>query len=78
MYLEFVRVPEPKTIKNRLHLGCNVGPIDEFDEEFERLQALGAELACRDGSAGVGVCAMVHDLPVEPGVDSGDEMLVGR
>ena len=48
IYLEFVRVPESKTIKNRLHLGCNVGPIDEFDDEFERLQSLGAELAWRE------------------------------
>jgi hypothetical protein len=48
IYLEFVRVPESKTAKNRLHLGCAVGSIDEFDREFERLQALGAELAWRE------------------------------
>ena len=48
MYLEFVRVPEAKTIKNRLHLGCTVGSIDDFDAEFERLTSLGAELAWRE------------------------------
>jgi hypothetical protein len=48
IYLEFVRVPETKTVKNRLHLGCSVESIDEFDIEFERLQSLGAELAWRE------------------------------
>lgn len=48
MYLEFVRVPESKTTKNRLHLGCTVGSISEFDEEFEHLESLGAELAWRE------------------------------
>jgi len=48
MYLEFVRVPESKTIKNRLHLGCTVGSIDDFDAEFQRLTSLGAELAWRE------------------------------
>lgn len=48
MHLEFVRVPESKTTKNRLHLGCTAGSIEEFEAEFERLAALGAELAWRE------------------------------
>jgi hypothetical protein len=44
-YLEFVKVPEPKTIKNRVHLGCAAGPLDALDAEIERLEALGATLA---------------------------------
>ena len=47
-YLEFVRVPEPKTTKNRLHLGCNAGSIDRFDTEFDRLVSLGASLAWKE------------------------------
>ncbi len=39
--LTFVRVPESKTVKNRLHI--DVSPIDRGrDEEVERLLALGA------------------------------------
>jgi catechol 2,3-dioxygenase-like lactoylglutathione lyase family enzyme len=39
--LVFVRVPESKTVKNRVHL--DVSPIDRSrDEEVERLLALGA------------------------------------
>jgi hypothetical protein len=39
--LIFVRVPESKTVKNRLHL--DVSPIDRGrDEEVDRLLALGA------------------------------------
>ena len=45
MYLEFVRVPEDKTIKNRVHLGCSTGGIDEVDAEIERLEGLGATIA---------------------------------
>ena len=45
IYLEFVRVPEPKTVKNRLHLGCSAGSIDDLDIEIERLTALGATIA---------------------------------
>ena len=44
-YLEFVRVPERKTVKNRLHLGCNAGTLDELSDEIARLQALGATIA---------------------------------
>lgn len=39
--LVFARVPESKTVKNRLHI--DVSPIDrERDEEVERLLGLGA------------------------------------
>jgi hypothetical protein len=44
-YLEFVRVPEEKTVKNRLHLGCNAGTLDELEHELVRLQGLGATIA---------------------------------
>ncbi|MDN3021735.1 VOC family protein [Streptomyces sp. S.PB5] len=41
--LLFVTVPEPKTVKNRVHL--DLQPQDRTrDEEVERLLALGAEL----------------------------------
>lgn len=43
--LEFIRVPEGKTGKNRLHLGCAVDTLDELDTEIARLQALGATIA---------------------------------
>jgi len=38
-YLEFIQVPEPKTVKNRLHLGLSTG---DLDGEIERLTSLGA------------------------------------
>ncbi|MFE6912929.1 VOC family protein [Streptomyces rubiginosohelvolus] len=42
--LTFARVPEGKTVKNRLHIDVN--PTDrEQDEEVERLLALGARRA---------------------------------
>jgi hypothetical protein len=44
-YLEFVRVPEPKAGKNRLHLGCSVPTLVGLDDEIARLQALGATVA---------------------------------
>lgn len=44
-YLEFIRVPEGKTVKNRLHLGCNAGTLDELSDEIARLQTLGATIA---------------------------------
>ena len=47
-YLEFVRVPEAKTVKNRLHLGCNAGSVDQHDAEFARLVGLGAALAWKE------------------------------
>ena len=44
-YLEFIRVPEPKTVKNRSHLGCSVPDLQQLDAEIARLEALGAEVA---------------------------------
>ena len=44
-YLEFVRVPEAKAGKNRLHLGCSAGSLADLDAEIERLEALGARVA---------------------------------
>jgi hypothetical protein len=45
VFLEFVRVPEEKTVKNRVHLGCTAGALDELDAEIDRLVALGATVA---------------------------------
>jgi hypothetical protein len=44
-YLEFVRVPEEKTAKNRVHLGCTAGALAELDDEIARLCRLGATVA---------------------------------
>jgi hypothetical protein len=44
-YLEFIRVPDDKVVKNRLHLGCTAGSLDQLDAEVERLRALGASVA---------------------------------
>jgi hypothetical protein len=44
-YLEFVRVPEGKVVKNRVHLGCSAGSLDELDAEVRRLVDLGATVA---------------------------------
>jgi hypothetical protein len=44
-YLEFVRVPEAKLSKNRLHLGCSAGRLEVLDTEIARLQRLGATIA---------------------------------
>ncbi len=44
-YLEFIRVPEDKVTKNRLHLGCGAGSLDELETEIDRLLALGATIA---------------------------------
>jgi Glyoxalase-like domain len=43
--LEFVRVPEEKAGKNRLHLGCSAGSLDDLDAEIARLETLGATVA---------------------------------
>ena len=40
--LEFIRVAEPKSLKNRVHLGTRA---DDIDSEVARLIALGASLA---------------------------------
>ena len=45
MYLEFVRVPEGKVVKNRVHLGCTVDSLGELDGEIDRLKGLGATFA---------------------------------
>src|SRR6476619_3708424 len=43
LQLLFIPVPEPKTIKNRIHF--DVQPIDATrDQEVERLQSLGATI----------------------------------
>jgi hypothetical protein len=44
-YLEFVRVPEGKVVKNRVHLGCSAASLAELDGEIARLQGLGASIA---------------------------------
>jgi predicted enzyme related to lactoylglutathione lyase len=40
VYLEFIEVPEPKTVKNRLHLGLHT---DDLEAEIARLESLGAK-----------------------------------
>ena len=45
MYLEFVRVPEDKVVKNRVHLGCAAGRLGDLDAELARLIGLGATIA---------------------------------
>jgi hypothetical protein len=44
-YLEFIRVPEGKVVKNRLHLGGSAGSLGALDEEIARLRVLGATVA---------------------------------
>ena len=44
-YLEFVRVPERKIVKNRVHLGCSAGSLEALDAEVARLVELGATVA---------------------------------
>jgi predicted enzyme related to lactoylglutathione lyase len=41
--LLFLKVPEPKTVKNRMHL-C-LRPLSTRDEEVERVRGLGAAIA---------------------------------
>jgi hypothetical protein len=38
-------VPEGKVVKNRLHLGCSAGTLEQLDMELIRLQNLGASIA---------------------------------
>jgi hypothetical protein len=57
-WLLFLKVPEPKTVKNRMHL-C-LRPVDRSrDEEVERLLGLGATIVndLRDGDKGWAVLA---------------------
>jgi predicted enzyme related to lactoylglutathione lyase len=42
LFLEFIQVPERKTVKNRLHLGLSA---TDLDTEIERLVGLGATIA---------------------------------
>jgi hypothetical protein len=44
-YLEFMRVPEGKVGKNRVHLGCTAGSLEQLDAELVRLLSLGASVA---------------------------------
>jgi hypothetical protein len=44
-YLEFIRVPEGKVAKNRMHLGCEAASLADLDAEIGRLTALGATIA---------------------------------
>ena len=44
-HLEFIRVPEAKVVKNRLHLGLHAGSLAELDAELTRLLDLGASIA---------------------------------
>jgi predicted enzyme related to lactoylglutathione lyase len=41
-YLEFIVVPEVKSLKNRVHLGLSTA---ELDQQIERLVSMGAEVA---------------------------------
>ena len=41
-YLEFLRTPEPKTVRNRIHLDLRPYPGDDHAAEVERLRTLGA------------------------------------
>src|SRR3712207_4391323 len=57
-YLLFLKVPEPKTVKNRMHI-C-LRPTDRSrDEEIDRVLGLGATLVndLRDGDKGWAVLA---------------------
>ena len=38
-------MPEAKLTKNRVHLGCSAGRLEQLDAEIARLQRLGATLA---------------------------------
>ncbi|MGH8983575.1 MAG: VOC family protein [Acidimicrobiia bacterium] len=50
--LLFQRVPEPKTIKNRVHLDLHAG-AEEADAEVARLEQLGATVAWTSDDRGV-------------------------
>ena len=78
-YLLFLKVPEPKTVKNRMHL-C-LRPTDRSrDEEIDRILGLGATLAddLRNGERGWAVLADPEGnefcvlTPYVPGSDADD------
>jgi hypothetical protein len=50
-YLEFVRVPEEKATKNRVHLGCSAASLSALDAEVSRLEGLGASIAWEEDFA---------------------------
>ena len=58
--LFFQKVPEAKTVKNRLHLDLNVG-ADAAPAEIERLKALGATFAWTSDDRG-GLCTTLRDI----------------
>ena len=70
----FIRVPEPKTVKNRLHF--DVCPTDRTpQEELARLRSLGATRSTIVGSGswtvledpeGNEFCLMAKQIPAEP------------
>ena len=41
-YLQFLRTPDAKTVKNRVHLDLRLYPSDDQAAEVARLRALGA------------------------------------
>ncbi|HVV13876.1 VOC family protein [Amycolatopsis sp.] len=55
----FQRVPEPKTVKNRVHLDVHI-PDDKREAEVERLVAVGAKVLHR-GSQGPSTWVTVTD-----------------
>lgn len=73
-YLEFVRVPEGKTVKNRLHLGCNAGSISYLEIEIERLKALGATVAWEE-DFGPGVASRYRNVILQD--VEGNEFCIG-
>jgi predicted enzyme related to lactoylglutathione lyase len=66
----FIRVPEGKVAKNRLHL--DIGPVDRtLLEEVERIKALGATVAAdRRGPRGIGWFVMLDPAGNEFCVES--------
>ena len=58
--LFFQRVPEAKTVKNRVHLDLHVGK-DRIDEEVARLLGLGATPAWESNDRG-GRCVTMRDV----------------
>jgi hypothetical protein len=57
--LFFQRVPEEKSVKNRLHLDLNVG-AEAAPAEIERLKGLGATFAWTSDDRG-GLCTTLRD-----------------
>jgi predicted enzyme related to lactoylglutathione lyase len=53
LYLEFVKVPEEKVVKNRVHLGTTA--VADLDAEIERLCGLGATVAWEEDDLPPGV-----------------------